>query len=138
MTYEPAKPRYTLVLAEKSYDVVGSFELIDAVEYALKDNIVSITMRCIEMPVSDLSRVLSAILTTCGNKLSAKEIGETIMNMGIGTTEHVMLALHVHAFLSITISRPSDREEVSKKMGELLGGMKSPPDSLGKTIANSA
>ena len=136
--FNPAKPRYTLPLAGKDYELEGTFALIEAAEYALKDNIVSIAMRCVEMPVSEMVRLLHSILKSCGHEMSKDVIGEIIWNeLGTASPEYSMLCLHVHAFIRICNTRPSDREVVKKELGELLGGAKVEP-SLGETTSNSA
>ncbi len=138
MTFNPAKPRYTLPLAGKEYELEGSFALIEAVEWALKDSIISIAMRCVEMPVNEMSRLLSSILKSCGHDITKEAAGEILWNeIGVSTPEYSLLCLHVHAFLRICISRPSEREVVKKEMGEILGEVNVATPSPGATTSNS-
>jgi|GEM_PF-6003506 len=132
--FDPQKPRYVLSIAGKDYEVEGTFGLIEAVEYAIKDNILSVAARCPGMAVSDIARLLAAILNASGEKTSANAIGNILWNdVGITTEAYAMLCLHVHAFLRITMAKPSERAEVAKQMGELLGR----PDSPGLTTSDS-
>src|SRR5262249_11867564 len=110
MTYDMARPRYTLPLAGKEHELIGSFELIEAVEDAMKDSILNVMVKAIDMPVSDTAKLLAAILTACGEKASVTEIGGLLWNMGAATDEFAILRLHLHAFLRICIARPADRE----------------------------
>lgn len=139
MTFDPQKPRYTLPFNGKEYELEGSFGLIEAAEYALKDNIISISMKATSMQVSQMSRLLYAILTHCGHKISHDEISETIFNkIGIAGDGYPMLCLHVHAFLRITIVPPSQREEAAKRVGELLKGKNTTPDTTSEITSDSA
>jgi hypothetical protein len=138
MDFNPAKPRYELTIAGKSYELEGTFALIEAAEYALKENIISIAMRCIEMPVSDMTKLLHSILKSCGHdEMSKADIGEILWNeLGVSSSEYAMLCLHIHAFLRICNSKPSEREAVKKTMGEILGEASHP--SPGATTSSSA
>lgn len=138
MSYDPARPRYTLTFAGTTYELVGTFAVIEAVEHALKDGILSVTMRAIEMPASETARLLAAILAACGEKVSAAEVGGKIWEMGIASGDFSLLRLHLHAFLRICISPPAEREEAAKQMGELLGRWAARPASPGANIAASA
>ena len=135
MAFDAAKPRYTLPLGGEEYELVGSFEMIEAVEYALKENILGVTMRAIEMPATDVAKVLRAVLATNGREMSEREINGVLWEMGVGTDEFTVLRLHLHAFFRICIARPSEREGAAKKMGELLG--KWSPASPGETTSDS-
>lgn len=135
MTYSLVKPRYTLNFDSKDYDFEGTFALVEAVEYAVKDNIVSITTNCIEAKVGDISKILYAIFSTCGYKeVTLDKIREYLLNIGIASDDYVILTIHIHTFLMLCISKPSEREAVAKKLGELLDGIIS---SRGEIIDNS-
>ena len=133
----PAKPRYTLPLAGKTYELEGSFALIEAAEHALNESVISIMLRCAQMPVNEMSRLIATLVTACGTKLTAAQVGETLWNeVGVSSDEYAMICLHVHAFLRITLVKPSERAETAKRMGELLG--KPEKASRGKNTGGSA
>ncbi len=134
MTFDPQKPRYSLPFAGKTYELEGSFGLIEAVEYALKDNILTIATRCTAMPVHEMAKLLAAIISFCSEKTTASAIGEIIWKeIGAVGDDYTMLCLHVHAFLRITMAKPTERQAVAKDMGELLAKAQSLSPSLGKT-----
>lgn len=138
MTYDPVKPRYTLRIEDKSYEVEGSFALIEACENALRDNIINITMRCPQMPMSEMARLLVAILNCSGEKFTTRSMGDILWNnVGVTSDAYAALCLHVHAFLRIVISRPSDREEETRHMGELLAGLRAREASPGGSTGSS-
>ena len=139
MTYNPQKPRYTLPFADKDYELEGSFGLIEAVEYALADNIISIAQSSLEMPVFKISRLLAAVFKQCGFDKKQPDIFETIVNdIGVASEEFAMLRFHIFAFLKICICKPSDREQVAKDMGEMIGKLETPSVSPGENTSNSA
>lgn len=122
MTFDPAKPRYTLPFAGKEYDVDGTFALIEAIEYALKDDIFNVANRVIDrLTVSDTAKIIAAILNLSGEKTTATQAGDAIFEMGIDSEEFAMLRLHLFALLRVTLTPPKDREQVAKKMGEMIG-----------------
>ena len=83
MGFEPARPRYTLPFAGKDYDLLGTMELIEAVEFALKRGITQITVDVMNgMPTHELVRVLSAVLTAGGHKISAGRRGGHALEQG--------------------------------------------------------
>lgn len=138
MAYNPAKPRYTLKLADKDYELEGSFGLIEAVEYALGEDIVSIAENALSMPVYKVSKLLASIIKYCGTDIKPSNISETIVNeIGIASNEFAVLRFHIFAFLKICICKPSDREQTAKDMGELIGKLEKPTASLGDTTSNS-
>jgi len=138
MTYDPARPRYTLPFAGKEYELVGSFAVIEAAENALKDNIVNISVRTIDMPASDAAKLCSAVLKACDHDVSTREAAGTIWEMGAASNDFTILRMHLHAFLRICVSRPSDREEAAKKMGEMIGKWTARSASPGETTGDSA
>lgn len=139
MTYDAAKPRYTLKLAGKEYELEGSFGLIEACEYALADNIISIAQSTLEMPVYKVARLLAAIIKHCGADVKQNDIAEIIVNeIGIASNEFAMLRFHIFAFLKICICKPSDREQGAKDMGEMIGKLEAPSASLGEITSSSA
>ncbi len=116
-SYTPARPRYKLPLFGVEYDLEGNFGIIESVENALQENIISITLRCIRMPVSQMAVLLSALIPS----LKLEEIKEKLFNeMGISGNEYSLLCIHVHSFLRICIAKPAEREDAIKKVGEYL------------------
>ena len=114
------KPRHTLTLNGKDYPVEGSFGLLDAIEFALKGDCVSIAARVVELPVRDVATLLHVILTQCGHELPREKIGQTIFEMGASGPEVAALRVHIYAFLRLCLSSPKERQEVEKQMGELI------------------
>ncbi|WP_337187597.1 hypothetical protein [Phenylobacterium sp.] len=140
MAFDPAKPRHALPLAGETYELIGSFELIEAVEYAMKEGVGKIAVSVVDgMPSHDLARLLSAIMTASGHKLSQKEAADILWNdVGLSGDENNLLRLHLYSFLKICLSRPADREATAKEMGEMLGELKALAASPGKTTSDSA
>jgi len=138
MTYNAAKPRYTLKLAGKEYVLEGSFGLIEAVEYALGDDVISIAESALEMPVYKVAKLTSAMLKHCGFDVKQSDVAEIIVNeIGIASNEFAILRFHLFAFLKICICKPSEREQVSIAMGEMIGKLTAPTASLGDTTSSS-
>lgn len=122
MTFDPAKPRYTLPFAGKDYELEGTFGLIEAIETAMQDGIVSVMVRAVEMPVSETAKLIAAALSFSGHKMTAKEVGTAIFDrIGASGEEFAVLRLHLFAMLKIFTAPPTNRQEAGKEMGELLG-----------------
>lgn len=139
MSFDPVKPRYSLPFNKTTYELEGSFALIEAVEFALKDSFLKIAVRAVNgMPVSEFAKLLSTILRGTGVKLTAEQIGEILWNdLGVGSDEYAALTLHVFAFMKICIAKPTDRMEVTRKMGELLGKLSTPASPGAGTDASA-
>lgn len=138
MTYNAAKPRYTLKLAEKEYALEGSFGLIEAVEYAMGGDVISIAESALEMPVYKVARLVSVMLNHCGFDVKQAAISEIIVNeIGVATSEFTILRFNLFAFLKICICKPSEREQASITMGEMIGKLTAPKASLGDTTSSS-
>ncbi len=139
MTYHPQKPRYTLPLAGKDYELEGSFALLEAVENALKDDILRITSRVMEMPASETARLIAALLTASGEKITAQGVGRILFEeIGLASDGYALLKLHLYAALRIFVSSPPEREKVAADMGEMLGKWQAPPASPGDGSTSSA
>jgi hypothetical protein len=138
MTFDPARPRYTLPFAGADYDLLGTMELIEAVEYSLKRGITQITVDVMNgMPTHELIRVLSAVFTTGGYKLTPAEVGDALWSkVGVGGEDNQLLRIHLYSFLSICLAAPEKREARAKAAGELIG--KLPKASPGESSSSSA
>lgn len=132
MTFDPQRPRYNLAFNGKDYELIGTMELLENIEYTLKRNIVDICTSCIELPTYEFCRVLEKVLE---GKYSLSEI-KTIIWQDIGAEELITLRLNVYAFLKICIAKPNKRVEVAQKLGELLKQGEAQP-SLGETTEGS-
>ncbi|QDV34900.1 hypothetical protein [Tautonia plasticadhaerens] len=136
MSYDAARPRYSLELAGKNYELLGTFELIEACEHALGEGIIRIAKRVMDMGVTDTAKLLAAMLTSSGHKATVKDMGDAILGLGIDSEEHGMLKIHLFAFLRILLSPPKDREGVAEAMGKLTGKLETA--SPGETTSDSA
>lgn len=115
--YTPSKPRHTLTFAGKDYELVGTFEVIEAVESALKDDIVRIASRVMDLPVTDTARLISAVT----GSMSPREAGKIISEKyGASGKEYAGLKLSLYAFIRIIVAPPAEREGVAKEMGEQI------------------
>ena len=123
MSFEPARPRYTLSFAGKDYELLGTMELIESVEFALKRGITQIAVDVMdEMPTGELIRLVSAILTACDHKMGVQE-GRALIWDKVGVTgdANLLLRASLYSFLSICLAPPEKREKKAKDAGELLG-----------------
>ena len=140
-TFVAARPRYTLPFAGKDYELLGTFGLIEAVEYALKAHIGVVAVQIVNgMPVNELAKVISTILTASDHKMTAKEVGELLLDVvGLEGDDAQALRFHLYAFLSICLAPPSHREQKAKDMGELMGKLTaaSPGSSTDESVSAS-
>ncbi len=125
MTFDPARPRYTLPFAGKEYDLLGDMALVEAVEWALKKGVGQVAVEVVgDMTSFELAKLVSALLCTCGYPMTPKAAGDHLWNdIGLAGEEMSKLRLHLYSFLKICCARPSDREAVAKEMGELIGSL---------------
>lgn len=138
MTFNAAKPRYSLPFGDKQYDIVGDFALIEAIEYAMQDSIVNLMVSCLDMPVSKMAKLIHTVVKSTGESLTQTKINDTLWNeIGISTTEYQILCLHLHTLLKIIVAKPAERSEVANKMGELMGELNLIEASPGKTTSAS-
>jgi len=135
VTFDPARPRYTLTLAGTDYDLVGTLGLIEAVEYAFQDGVIRVAARTPDMGLTETAKLAAAVLGASGHKLTAARVGETIFDAGVNSEAFTLLRLHLYAFLKIVMQPPELREGTAKQMGELLGNAATP--SRGKSTRKS-
>ena len=140
MTFEPARPRYTLPFAGKDYELLGTFGMIEAVEYAMKDHVGRVAVKLVNgMTVTDLAKLISAILTSSGSEMSAQQAGDLLWDkVGITGNDCDILRIHIYSFLSICMAPPSQREKKAKEMGEKMGKLNGPVVSPGANTGESA
>jgi hypothetical protein len=139
MTYDPARPRYTLTLAGAEYELFGTLELVEAIEYALQDGILQISTRVVGMGLTDTAKLLAAALTANGHRLTAREAGQILLNeIGVNSDAYKLLQLNLFAFLRTVLEPPELREKTAKRMGEMIGEWTAPPASRGKRTRKSA
>ncbi len=140
MGFDPARPRYCLPFAGQEYELLGTFGLIEAVEYAMKEHVGRVAVSLVNgMPSFDLARLLSTILAHCGQKMTAKEAGDLLWGeVGLTGEDNDLLRLHLYHFLTICLAPPGEREGKAKAAGEAMGKLGSPAASPGETTAASA
>ena len=133
-----ATPRYDFEFDGLTYTLIGTFGLIEKIEYAMKESIVSVAMRVTDMQVSEIAKLLSIVISSTGVQKSSADIGDVLWNkIGITGEQYTIVCLNLYAFLRITIAKPSDRAEVKQVMGELLAKWNKAANSLG-SITNSS
>ncbi len=137
MTFDPQKPRYTISLDGKDYEVEGSFALIEAIENALKEDIISITLRCLQMQAGEMAKLVATILKKADDKITLDQVKETFWKTGVLSEEYTQLCYSVLYFLRLCIAKPTERAAVANDAGEHLREMKARSDSLGKNISDS-
>ncbi|WP_020469728.1 hypothetical protein [Zavarzinella formosa] len=139
MTFDPARPRHTLKLADREYELLGTFEVIEAVEWAMKEPLGQVVVSLVNGLASvPLARLLSAVLTACGHPLGAKEAGAILWNdIGLSGEAYDTLRLNLYAFLTVCLAPPAGREARANEVGEMLGRL-ARPVSRGKTTSGSA
>ena len=125
MTFDPARPRYTLPFAGETYDLLGTFGLIEAVEHALQRGVAQIAVEVTgPMPAYDLAKLVAAVLSASGSSMKPKEAGDLLWNkVGLVGEENATLRLHLYAFLSICLAPPPEREAKANDMGKLIGSL---------------
>lgn len=137
--FDPARPRYTLPLAGTDYDLLGTLELVEAVEAAFREGVMHVAARTPEMGVTDAAKLLSACLTASGHKTTPRDAGNLILNtLGVKSDAFQLLRLHLFAFLRITMEPPELREQKAKDMGELIGEWATPAGSPGGSTRKPA
>lgn len=140
MDFEPARPRYTLPFAGKDYELLGTFALIEAVEYAMKEHVGRVAVAVVEaMPCHELVKLVATILTACDHKMTTEKAGELLWErVGLTGEANDTLRLGIYSFLSICLAPPGQREEKARTAGELMGRLHGPAVSPGPTGDGSA
>lgn len=139
MTFEPARPRYTLPFAGKEYTLLGTMETIEAVELALKDGVLQIMARTMAMGATETAKLVSSVVSANGyDTITYRSAFEAIMGMGIHSEGFEALRMHLYAFLRIVIEPPELREEMAKRMGEITGKLHALSASPGDSTSSSA
>lgn len=134
MTYDVARPRYTLPLGGKDYELVGTFELIENVEHAMQEGVIPVANRVMPMGVADTAKLLAAMLAD--SKLGRREIGEVLYAMGVSSEEYALLKFHLFSFFRIILAPPGQREARAKEVGKQIGEL-ARPASPGKRTRGS-
>ena len=141
MTFDPARPRYTLPLAGQEYDLLGTMEVIENIEFRLQKPIGQIAADVpSHMANYELVQLVTAILGKCGHDLSLSDVKALLWEkVGLTGEANATLRLHLFAFLSICIAPPEAREAKAKDMGKLHGELTrisaSPGESTKKTAS---
>lgn len=138
MTFDAARPRYTLPLAGKEYELLGTMEMIEAIEHALGRGIIQVSHDVLDvLPSWELAKLLSVILAANGQRLTAQEAKDLLWNtVGLTGDANQLLRVHLYHFLAICLSPPEQREAKAKTAGELLGKLSKA--SLGENTSSSA
>ena len=137
MTFDPARPRYTLPFGGKDYELIGTMGMIEAIEHRLKKGIGAVAVEVAHgMTASDFVKLLSVILGECGYPQAASEAGSILWSkVGISGEGDALLRLHVYSFLSVCLAPPESREAKAKEMGELIGGLASHGEATRKSAS---
>ncbi|WP_029629616.1 hypothetical protein, partial [Zavarzinella formosa] len=122
MTFDMARPHYTLPLAGKEYQLLGTFALIEAAELVMKDYIGNVAVRVVNgMPSYEAAKLLSVILTASGHPVTVDEAKDLIWLDGVANQ---VTRMHLYSFLKICLAPPGQREAEATEMGELMGSLK--------------
>ncbi|WP_152051829.1 hypothetical protein [Tautonia marina] len=137
--FEPARPRYVLPFAGKDYELFGTMEVIEAIEFSMKESVLDVCFRVIDMGVTDTARVIAAILSASGHKdHSPRSVSQALMDMGVAGQAFTVLRAHISCFLQIILQPPELREETAKRMGEVMGKFDARTASPGENTSSSA
>lgn len=139
MTFDPARPRYTLPFG-KDYDLIGTFEMIEAIEWAMKKPVGETLLAVVNgMETFNLAKLIAAMLTANKHEMTAKQAADVIWNeIGITGEDNDKLRLHLYSFLSICLAPPKERESKAKEVGELMGSLNAETASRGENTKKSA
>ncbi len=136
--FDPARPRHALPFAGADDDLVGTLEVIEAVAAAFREGVTTVAARAVDMGVTEASKLVSALLTANGYKVTARQVGEAVFDMGVNSDGFMLLKVNAYAFLRVALEPPELREAAAKKMGELIGRYSAPPASPGGSTRSSA
>lgn len=137
--FDPARPRYTLDFAGKEYELLGTLELVEAVEYAFKEGIGQVAARSVSMGLTETAKLLATVLTACGHKAQPREVAETLFNeVGVRTDAFGLVQLRLYSFLNVLLEPPESRQRRAEEMGELIGKWTAPDASPGRRTRKSA
>jgi hypothetical protein len=138
MAFDPARPRYTLPFAGAEYELLGTIELIEAIEVALQRGASQIAFEVIDvLPSWELAALVSVVLTANGNKVSPKQAKDLLWNQtGLSGDGNKLLRVHLYNFLAISLAPPEQREAKATRAGELLGKLSQA--SRGESTSSSA
>lgn len=139
MSFDPARPRYTLPFG-KDYELIGTLQVIESIEWAMKDAIVNVMINLVNnMQTNELTKLIAALLTSCGHATDANQVADTIwQDIGLVGEANVKLRMHIYSFLAICVAPPSEREKRAKKAGEMMGSLTEEKASLGENTKKSA
>jgi hypothetical protein len=123
MSFDLARPRYTLPFAGKDYELLGTFGMIEAVEFAMKEYVGDVALRVIrDMSSTDLAKLVSTILTANGAKMTAEETKALLWDVvGLKGNDNDLLRIHLWNFFDICLSPPGEREKAANTAKERLG-----------------
>ena len=143
--FQPARPRYTLPFAGQDYELLGTFALIEAAEYAMRANIGDVAVQVVRsMPSFELARLVSVILTHCGHKLPLDDAKRLMWDeVGLSGEANASLRLHLFGFLQICLAPPGEREGKYRESGEYQVKLRaevapSPGSDTGKSASASS
>lgn len=138
MSFDPARPRHTLPFGGEDHDLLGTLEVIEAVEFAMKEGVIQVAARVVEMGLTDTARLVSAVLTASGRRTTHPEAARVLMDLGVASEAFQAVKLHLYAFLRVALEPPEQREAMAARMGEVLGKWTAPPASPGRRTRKSA
>ncbi len=115
-------------------------EVIESIEHTMKEGVLQVWMRIMDMGQMDTAKLLSAVLQANGHKaMTYREVSGIIHGkLGVNSTAFSTLHIHLNYFLRIALEPPELREEMAKRVGEAIGKLTAPPASPGETTSNSA
>ncbi|MBP3955391.1 hypothetical protein J8F10_08870 [Gemmata sp. G18] len=120
--FEAARPRHTLPFAGTDYNLVGTLEMVEAVEAAFRESILQVASRVMSMGLNDTAKLVATLLTTAGYPTKTRDVADHIFTaLGVHSPAFDALRMHLYAFLRVTLEPPELREAMAIKMGELLG-----------------
>lgn len=123
--FDQARPRHTLPFDGKEYDLVGTLEVVEAIEAAFREGIIQVAGRVMNMGLGDAAKLLVTVLTASGYTMKHREATATIFNkLGVHSPAFDALRMHLYAFLRVTLEPPELREAMAGKMGEFLGKLR--------------
>ncbi len=137
MAFKKISPEANIRIAGDDYYVIGSFDVLRAIEKTLQKDVLTIQNDVQTMGVGDLAALLAAAINTTGkDAIQESVLGQKLLDLGIQGSAYLLLKFDVMAWLAESIVPPDEREKKSLQMKEMRLNLTT--SSLGEPSKESA
>lgn len=126
-------PDKTITIGERSFTLVGSFEVLRDLQHAFAKDIIPLQASVMHMRQDQIAKLIAI-----ASRSNEQEVGQLILDeMDVADSAYIVLKAEIMTWLLLAMTPKKDREKKSAEVAKIVEGIKANLSSLGTTTSES-